>query len=205
MYVVALTGGIGSGKSEASKHFARLGVPVVDTDIIAHALTAINSPFLKDIRHAFGDDFLNKDGALNRTKLRQHIFNNFSEKKKLEQLLHPAIHAQALETLATNQESLHPKYQLLVVPLLFESNRYQSIASTSLVIDCDEALQISRAMARSQLTADEVKGMIRLQIPRVMRLSLADTIIENNGSVDELNEKINEFHKKLIKTCIVSK
>ena len=205
MYVVALTGGIGSGKSEASKHFARLGVPVVDTDVIAHELTAAGSPLLNDIQQIFGACFFNVDGTLNRSKLRQHIFNDPNEKGKLEQLLHPAIYEQALQTLKNNEEKLRPQYQLLVVPLLFESTRYQGIANSTLVIDCDESLQIKRAMSRSQLTADEVKKLMQAQTSRENRRNLADTVIDNGGSVHDLIEKINEFHKKLIKTCIVSK
>jgi len=205
MYVVALTGGVGSGKSEASRHFASLGIPVVDTDVIAHELTAIGSPVLKEIEHIFGTHFFNVDGTLNRAKLRQHIFSDANEKAKLEQLLHPAIYQQAWQTLKNNEQNLHPSYQLLVVPLLFESTRYQSIVNATLVIDCDESLQIKRAMSRSQLTADEVKKLMLAQISRENRRKLADAIIDNSGSVQELTEKINEFHKKLIKTCIVSK
>ena len=205
MHVVALTGGIGSGKSEASRHFASLGIPVVDTDVIAHQLTALGSPLLKEIQQIFGAHFFNADGTLNRPKLRQHIFSDANEKAKLEQLLHPAIYQQAWQTLKNNEQNLHPCYQLLVVPLLFESSRYQSIANTTLVIDCDEALQIERAMSRSQLSADEVKKLMQAQTSRENRRNLADVIIDNSGSVQELAEKVNEFHKKLIKTCIVSK
>lgn len=205
MYIVALTGGIGSGKSEASRLFANLGVPVVDTDVIAHQLTAAGSTVLEEINQTFGADFFNPDGTLNRAKLRTHIFNDANERVKLERLLHPAIYNKALDTLQDNQQRLQPIYQLLVVPLLFESNRYQSIVNQTLLIDCDESLQISRAMRRSNLTANEVKKLMLAQTSRKNRCSLADTIIDNNGTVSELAEKINEFHKKLINTCIVSK
>lgn len=205
MYVVALTGGIGSGKSEASKLFANLGIPVVDTDVIAHELTAANSPLLKEIDRIFGAGFFNTNGTLNRVKLRTHIFSNANEKLKLEHLMHPAIYQKALQTLQENEQKLHPTYQLLVVPLLFESTRYKSISNTTLVIDCDESLQISRAMARSQLSAEEVKKLMLAQTSRENRRDLADTIIDNSGTVSDLAEKINEFHKKLIITCIVSK
>lgn len=205
MYIVALSGGIGSGKSEASRLFANLGVPVVDTDVIAHQLTAAGSTVLEEINQTFSADFFNPDGTLNRAKLRTHIFKDANERVKLERLLHPAIYNKALDTLQDNQQRLQPIYQLLVVPLLFESNRYQSIVNQTLVIDCDESLQISRAMRRSNLTANEVKKLMLAQTSRKNRCSLADTIIDNNGTVSELAEKINEFHKKLINTCIVSK
>lgn len=205
MYVIGLTGGIGSGKSEAAKQFAKLGAPVVDVDIIAHSLTAAGEPLLDEIAKLFGTDFLTTDGALNRAKLRMHIFSNPTERKKLEALLHPAIQKRAIEQLADIQNRLQPKYQVLVVPLLFESNSYQTVVNKTLVIDCDERTQIQRTMARSQLSETEVKAIIQAQIPRATRRERADEIIENNGSVEDLIEKVNKIHKKLIKTCIVSK
>lgn len=205
MYIVALTGGIGSGKTEAAKQFAKLGVPVVDTDIIAHELTRVGEPALAEIGRVFGTHFLNTDGSLNRARLRAHILNDSSERLKLEALLHPAIHDRAVKLLTDNQTRLHPAYQILVVPLLFENNHYQPIMNKALVIDCDESLQIQRAIARSQLAESEVKAMMAAQTSRATRLKLADEVIENNGSVEELAEKINKLHNKFIKTCIVSK
>ncbi|OIQ99361.1 dephospho-CoA kinase [mine drainage metagenome] len=203
--IVALTGGIGSGKSEAAKQFEKLGVPVVDTDVIAHELTAPGMPILKEINRIFNGNFLMHDGTLDRTKLRAYVFNNNTERLKLEALIHPAIYQRTITKLIENEKSSPPIYQVIVVPLLFESNRYSGLAHTKLVIDCDENLQIQRAMARSKLTESEVTSMMRAQISRTVRLSLADDVIENNGSLTELKEKINEFHKKFIKTCIVSK
>lgn len=205
MIVIALTGGIGSGKSEAAKQFANLGVPVVDTDAIAHALTAADQPILGEIGHVFGMEFINADGTLNRAKLRAHILNDAKERLKLETLLHPAIHARAVKQLTANQNQLHPLYQVLVVPLFFESDRYQAITHKTLVIDCDETLQTQRAMARSGLSETEVKAMMAAQVSRETRRKLSDEVIENNGSVEELAAKINELHKKLITTCIVNK
>lgn len=205
MYVIALTGGIGSGKSEAAKQFSRLGVPVVDTDVIAHALTAAGSPMLGEIAHVFGIGFLNADGTLNRASLRAHILNHPGERLKLEALLHPAIHDRAVELLTNNQNTSHPDYQILVIPLMFENNRYQALVNKTLVVDCDENLQVKRAMSRSQLTEQEVKAIMDAQTTRATRLRLADEAIENNGSLAELIEKVNKIHKKFIKTCIVSK
>lgn len=205
MFVIALTGGIGSGKSEAAKQFINIGIPVVDVDIIAHELTAVGAPILSEIKNIFGHDFLNKDGSLNRTKLRKHVFNNPTERLKLEALIHPAIHKKALEQLAENEHNLHPLYQILVIPLLFENNRYDDVINKILVIDCEETHQISRAMARSQMTESEVKAMMNAQATRATRLSRADEVIINNGSLTELRENISLIHKKFIKTCIVSK
>lgn len=203
--IVALTGGIGSGKSEAARQFKALGVPIVDADVIAHELTTPNEPVLDTIKRTFGDAFINIDGTLNRDMLRKHVFENPAERLKLEALIHPAIHERALKQLSENESLLHPAYQILVIPILFENNRYDGVANKILVIDCDEILQIQRTMARSQISESEVKDVMRAQVPKSLRLKLADEVITNNGSLAELQENVTEFHKNLIKTCIVSK
>lgn len=204
MTVIALTGGIGSGKSEAAKQFEQLGIPVVDADVIAHELTKIGEPTLKEIEHIFGVDFFNTDHTLNRAKLRQHVFENSNERVKLEAILHPAIFDRALKKLHDNENALHPPYQILVVPLLFENRRYDGVADKVLVIDCDEKLQIQRAMARSKMTESDVTKMMCAQVSRATRLSLANDVIINDGSLEELQEKVLKMHNKFIKTCIVS-
>lgn len=205
MYIVALTGGIGSGKSEAAKFFAQLGVPVVDTDIISHQLTAVGSPQLQEIANHFDLSVLNRDGTLNRARLREIILKEPTERRKLEQILHPAIYERALKQLQDNQQATNPQYQLLVIPLFFENNRYQPLVHRSIAVDCDEQLQIQRAMARSQLTAQQVSAIMAAQVHRAERIQRADEIIENNGSLEELKENVHKMHKKMIKTCIVSK
>jgi dephospho-CoA kinase len=180
-------------------------VPIVDADVIAHELTAAGEPLLADIKHIFGDGFINIDGTLNRAKLRQHVFNDPPERLKLESLIHPAIHERALKRLAENEGKLQPSYQVLVLPLLFENNRYKGVVDKTLVIDCDESLQIQRVIARSHLSALAVREMMSAQVGRAVRQSFADEVILNNGTLKELQEKVTAFHKKLIKTCIVSK
>lgn len=201
MSIIALTGGLGSGKSEAAKQFAKLGVPVVDTDLIAHALTAVGSPVLTQISQLYGPQFLTIEGALDRAKLRAHVFTNPQERSKLEALLHPLIRANALKQLAENEHQLHPDYQILVIPLLFENNQYQTSIHKTLVIDCDEQLQISRAMARSQLSQAEAQAILDAQVTRATRLKLADEVIENNGTLAELTESVEKMHQKLLKIC----
>ncbi len=203
--VVALTGGIGSGKSEAAKQFIKLGVPVVDTDEISRALTADKSPLLHEISRIFGAGFITAEGKLDRTKLRTHIFRHKEERLKLEALMHPAIYNIALQQLSKNVDQLNPHYQILVLPLLFENDRYLSLIDQSIAIDCDEQLQVERTMSRSQLSADDVGLMMAAQLPRITRISRADIIIENNGSLADLEEKITEIHKNFINSCIVSK
>jgi dephospho-CoA kinase len=203
--VIALTGGIGSGKSEAAKQFSALGVPVVDTDVIARELTAADTSLLAEIRHIFGAEFITSNGELDRAKLRQHVFEHKAERLKLEALLHPAIYAAAIKQLQENEQRLQPIYQILVVPLFFENNRYETAVEQVLLIDCGEEIQIKRAMARSHLTAAEVKAMMAAQTDRATRRARADVIIENNTSLASLIEKVVAAHKKFIKTCIVSK
>lgn len=203
MFVIALTGGIGSGKSEAAKQFSALGIPVIDADVIAHELTAIGKPILEDIKCIFGAGFFNADGSLNRAKLRHLVFTDQAERLKLESIIHPAIHEHALKKLIENESILKPPYQILVIPLLFESNRYDEVIDKILVIDCDESLQIKRAMARSRITESEVKEMMEAQVKRSVRVDFADEVILNNGTLEELRENITKAHKKFIKTCIL--
>lgn len=205
MTIIALTGGIGSGKTEAANHFAALGIPVVDTDVISHALTAAGQPMLGKINLALGPGFITATGELDRAKLRAYVFDNPEARLKLEALLHPAIHAEAVNQLAQNKKDIHPAYQIVVVPLLFESERFRTLSHRILVIDCDEEKQIARTMARSHLSRSQVEAIMAAQVSRATRLEHADNVIENNGTREELLEKVTEFHQNFIKTCIVSK
>ena len=114
--------------------------------------------------------------------------------------MHPAIYERAINLLNNNQKMLHPAYQILVVPLLFESNRFQTLVNKILVIDCEENLQLERVMTRSKMTEQEASAMISAQTTRANRIKLADVVIENNGLLRELIEKVNEFHNKTIKS-----
>ncbi|MGB4813201.1 MAG: dephospho-CoA kinase [Methylophilaceae bacterium] len=199
MSIIALTGGIGSGKSAVAQLFAKLGVPIVDTDVISHQLTSLGSPVLTQINQLFNDNFIAEDGHLDRTKLRTYVFNNPAKRKKLEALLHPLIRSEALKQLADNEHVLKPDYQILVIPLLFEGDQYPGLVNKTIVVDCDEGLQIERAMARSQLSAEEVKNIMAAQTSRAKRLSLADEVIENNGTLVELMLIVAKLHNKLLK------
>lgn len=201
MFVVGLTGGIGCGKSEAARLFAKLGVPIVDVDVIAHQLTAAGNPVLQEVIDAFGSQFLRPDGNLDRAAMREKVFNDIAARKDLEGILHPAIYEQAIKELSQNQDA---PYQILSISLLFENNRYKNDVARSLVIDCDEALQISRTMQRSGLTEQALRAIMAAQVSRDTRRKLADDLIENNGSLEELSGKIAEIHKKYIHTCIDS-
>ncbi len=207
MFVVALTGGIGSGKSEAAKIFAELGVPVTDVDVISHQITGANQPLIKAIEANFGCAYITPEGALNRAAMRKLVFNDDSARNKLNAILHPAIYDEALLQLQTNQTNLNKStpYQILAIPLLLESPRYSPHINRILLIDCDEATQIARVKLRSQLPESEILQIINAQTPRKKLLSLANDIIENNENVTELREKVIEIHQKYLNTCIVSK
>ena len=207
MFVVGLSGGIGSGKSEAAKIFADLGVPVTDVDVISHALTAANQPLLADIVANFGKEYTTAEGALNRAAMRGLVFNDQVARDKLNAILHPAIYQQAVLQLQANQTHINKStpYQILVIPLLFESPRYAPHIDRILLIDCDEATQVARVQLRSNLTEAEIKKIISAQTPRDKQLKLANDVIENGGNVAELREKILLIHQKYLNTCMVSK
>ena len=207
MFVVALTGGIGSGKSAAAKIFAEIGVPVTDVDVISHELTAANQPLVNDIKANFGSDYITPEGALNRAAMRKLVFSDEVARAKLNALLHPAIYDAAILQLQANQDYLSESapYQILVVPLLFDSPRYLPHINSILVIDCDESTQIERVKQRSKIPESEITNIIKAQTTRKKQLTLANEVIENNGSVEKLYEKIIEIHQKYINTCILSK
>ena len=207
MFIVGLTGGIGSGKSEAAKIFAELGVPVTDVDVISHQITGANQPLIKAIEANFGCAYITPEGALNRAAMRALIFSDDVARAKLNAILHPAIYDETVKQLQANQihTSKSVPYQILAIPLLFESPRYSPHINRILLIDCDEATQIARVKLRSQLPESEILQIIDAQTPRKKLLSLANDIIENNENVTELRKKVIEIHQKYLNTCIVSK
>lgn len=201
MLIIGLTGGIGSGKSEVSRLFSELDVPIVDVDVISHQLTAKGQSTLQAIVNQFGTIVLNKDGSLNRERLREIVFNNTEARYALEAIMHPAIYEEAMIELNRNKAI---PYQILVVPLLFESTRYQKLINHSLVIDCDSATQIDRASKRDGSSKSQIEKIIAAQIPREARNQLADDIITNNGSLDDLKEKVIQLNDKYRNTCAVT-
>lgn len=201
MFIIGLTGGIGSGKSEASRLFSELGVPVVDVDVISRALTTKGQASLKAIVNQFGNHILNLDGSLNRVRLREIIFENPEARHNLEKILHPAIYEQAAIQLNQNKNA---PYQILAIPLLFESPRYQKLINRSLVIDSDINIQIARACKRDGSTQSQIEKIIASQISRETRNQLADDIISNNGSLEELKEKVLQLNDKYRNTCVVN-
>ncbi len=193
-FVVGLTGGIGSGKSAAADAFAALGATVVDTDAIAHALTAPAGAAIEAIRTGFGAEFIDAGGAMDRRRMRDLVFADPEAKRRLEALLHPMIRAESARQVA----AASGPYAVLVVPLLVESAGYRERVRRVLVVDCPEALQIARVMQRSNLPGDQVRRIIAAQAKRENRLAVADDVIDNSGSIDALQQQVRELHSRYL-------
>ncbi|HUW50061.1 MAG TPA: dephospho-CoA kinase [Sulfuricella sp.] len=194
MLTIGLTGGIGSGKTSAARIFAALGAAVIDTDEIARRLTEKGSPALAAIVEQFGAACLLQDGNLDRVGLRKRIFSDHAAKGKLEAILHPLIKQQVISEMA----AAHAPYLLLVVPLFFETGAYRDLVDRVLAVDCDESQQISRAMGRSRLSADEVRAIMANQIPRAERIKQADDILSNRGGQEDLEEQVRNLHQRYL-------
>jgi dephospho-CoA kinase len=193
-FVVGLTGGIGSGKSAAAEEFARLGATVVDTDAIAHELTAPGGAAIEGVRRLFGDDCIDARGAMDRGRVRALVFDDAAARKRLEGLLHPMIREQSSRRIA----AATGPYVVHVVPLLIESRDYRGRIDRVLVVDCPEQTQLARVSARSGLSEEEVRRMMAAQIPRAERLAAADDVIDNSGSIDDLRRQVQALHRRYL-------
>jgi len=195
--VVAVTGGIGSGKTEVCNCFTALGVPVVDLDRIAHDMSAPNSIAMQAVRAQFGDSMFDANGQLNRAKLRELVFAEPDALDQLNQIMHPAIRQEAMQQVAQYADA----YVVLAIPLLVESREDWQMVDHVLVVDCDAQTQLTRVVQRSQLSEGMAQAMIAAQSSRDERLAIADSVIENDQTLDNLQEKVLEFHKNFSKTC----
>jgi dephospho-CoA kinase len=199
-FTVGLTGGIGSGKSTVAERFAELGVPLVDTDAIAHELTAARGAAIPAIVAAFGREILNADGALDRRRMRELVFADHDAKRRLEAILHPMIRG---ESTARCRAASPAPYVMLVVPLLIEAADYRERVDRTLVVDCDESLQIARVMARG-LGADAVRAIMATQASRAQRLAAADDVIRNDADLAALDEQILPLHRLYLSLAAAS-
>jgi len=184
--IVGVTGGIGSGKSTAAHLFQQRGADLVDTDAIAHELTQPGQPVLDEIAAVLGRRFFTADGSLDRAKLRDCVFGDPAARKALEAILHPMIAREVEHRLLRSSAP----YVLLLVPLLVETGGYRDLVQRVLVVDCDEPLQVQRAMQRSGLTEREVRAVMDAQATRGERLAAADDLIRNDGSLEELEKQV---------------
>lgn len=195
MLVIGLTGGVGCGKSVVADLFAEQGIPIVDTDQIARQLTAVGEPALAAIAHVFGRDFLLPDGELNRSRLRHLIFSAPEAKKKLEAILHPLIRDEVKRRLALTKSP----YAIVAVPLLLETCAYREMVQRVLVVDCSEAQQVERVIARNGLNKAEVRAIMAHQLAPQERLRQADDVVDNHGSRSALRSQVEHLHQRYIK------
>ncbi|WP_317930909.1 dephospho-CoA kinase [Halioxenophilus sp. WMMB6] len=191
--IVGLTGGIGSGKSAAMAAFQALGIEAIDADQAAREVVEPGTPALTAIADHFGSQILLADGRLNRAQLREIIFNNPAEKAWLEALLHPLIREHIVSFL---QKAVSP-YALLVSPLLVESGQVNMVERV-IVVDVPESTQVARTMARDQNDEALVKSIMASQTKRETRLQAADFVINNSGSLQELQQQVNQIHTELL-------
>jgi len=193
MMIIGLTGGIGSGKTTVSNLFCELGVAVVDADIAAREVVEIGSPALKDIQFHFGKSVINSDDSLNRQALREKVFNNETERKWLEALLHPLIR----KRLKLQLQQAQSDYAILSSPLLFETDQHQ-LTQRILVVDVPEALQQDRASARDENSREQIKTIMAAQMDRRTRCEQANDIILNDSDNDALAAKVLSLHQQYL-------
>jgi dephospho-CoA kinase len=189
IYRVGLTGGIASGKTTVARLFEALGVPVIDTDVLAREVVAPGQPVLGQIAARFGTSVLLPDGSLDRAALRSIVFADPAARAELEQLTHPAIRA----LLEERSAALGGDYQILVIPLLVETGRSIPVDRV-LVVDVPEELQIRRLQARDGSTLQQAKQVLAAQVSREVRLAAADDVILNDGDVAVLRDRVAELH-----------
>ncbi|MEJ2173764.1 MAG: dephospho-CoA kinase [bacterium] len=193
-FVIGLTGGIGSGKSAAADEFARLGATLVDTDAIAHALTAPGGAAIDSVRAVFGDASIDASGAMDRAKVRARVFADPSARRRLEDILHPLIRQESTARVTAAAGA----YVVLVVPLLIESADYRSRVDRVLVVDCPAELQLARVRARSGLSEDEARRIVAAQVSRETRLAAADDVIDNSGTLEALYAQVKRLHQRYL-------
>jgi dephospho-CoA kinase len=201
-FVVAITGGIGSGKSTVAKLFLAQGVEVIDSDALSHTLTMPGGMAIPAIREAFGPNFIEADGRMNRTKMRELVFSDAAAKAKLEAILHPLIRAASAQAMAS--AAAKSPYVMVDIPLLVETAKNEDSwakrANRILVVDCPVEMQIQRVISRSianngiAMSAAQVQAIIAKQAPREAKLALATDVIVNDKSADELRSQVQALH-----------
>lgn len=198
MLIIGLTGGIGSGKSTVAHYFETLGVPVIDADIIARELVAPGQPALQSITRQLGPELLLADGSLDRAQLRQRVFANDEERKRLEAILHPKIRERLCQRVrALRERNTPPAYCILSIPLLIESG-WTDLVQRVLVVDTSPAQQLQRTSQRDGLSPAHVSAIIRSQTDRDTRLAVADDIIHNDVDIPSLQAQVEILHRRYL-------
>lgn len=195
--LIGLTGGIGSGKTTVSDLLKGLGAGIIDTDLIAHQITAPGGIAIPLIEKEFGQDYLEPYGALNRAKMRALVFAQPEARKRLEQITHPLIRQETIKEALKSAKSGAP-YLVFVVPLLIESTSWQGLLDHIAVVDCPEETQIDRVMQRNKLSRAEVLQILGAQAKRQDRIAQADTVLHNHGDLEALSAEVHDLHQKIV-------
>jgi len=190
-FTVGLTGGIGSGKTTVANLFAERGASIVDTDVIAHSLSAPGGLAIPAIRAQFGEDYINPDGSMNRARMRQRVFADPPARKILEGILHPLIRQEADRAMKESAGD----YGIYVVPLLVGSSDWKQRVTRVLVVDCPEEIQVSRVMERNRMTEEQVRAIMATQASRQDRLNAADDVIVNDDGLAKVIPEVDRLHR----------
>ena len=196
--LIGLTGGIGSGKSAVSDLLGALGAGIIDTDLISHEVTAPGGKAIPIITEAFGVEFIDSQGALNRSKMRTLVFTDSKARQILEKITHPLIQEETAKK-AFELVKLNVPYLVFVVPLLIESGSWVNLIDYLVVVDCPEETQIQRVMHRNNMTRSEVENILNAQTSRDTRLAAADAVIENQNNLDDLKPEALKLHQKILR------
>ena len=196
MFIIGLTGGIGSGKSAATKILKEIGLKNIDLDQITHDLMKPGKIGYKEIKKEFGEKYIDINNAIDRKLLRDEIFSSLELKKRIESILHPIIFKECNKKL---NKLKHEKYLVLVIPLLFETKTYTNLIDESLLIDCSFRTQIERVINRDDVSEALANKIIKNQMSRDRKLLLADKVILNDGNIHNLKVQLESYYKNLLK------
>jgi dephospho-CoA kinase len=190
---IGLTGGIASGKSTVADMFGELGVPVIDTDVIAREVVRPGQPALREIRETFGDGVFAADGTLDRAAMRSLVFGDDEARRRLEAILHPKIGKATVD----QADAAGGEYQIIVVPLLVESS-LRAFVDRVLVVDCDEETQVARLLARDADSEAQARRILAAQSSRAERLAIADDVVSNDGDLEDTREQVRALHRRYL-------
>ena len=196
MFIIGLTGGIGSGKSAATKILKEIGLKIIDLDQITHDLMKPGELGFIEIKKKFGEKYIDINNAIDRKLLRNEIFSSLELKKRIESILHPNIFKECNKKL---NKLKHEKYLVLVIPLLFETKTYTNLIDESLLIDCSFRTQIERVINRDDVSEALANRIIKNQMSRDKKLLLADKVILNDGNIHNLKVQLESYYKNLLK------
>lgn len=199
-FIVGLTGGIGCGKTVVSDYLASLGVPIIDTDVIARQVVEPNSPTLKKLADEFGDHILDKNGGLDRDALRKTAFASSAAKSNLDAITHPAIRA---ETACQIAEVKYP-YCVVVIPLLTASSAFTGFLDRVVSVSAPQSVRVARVMKRNGFSEAEVMKIVQSQISDAERAAFSDDIIDNNGTIAQARERAHELHTKYLELASIA-